>query len=1495
MSSSKAPAQNVPGEFQESARYPELPEYSGSTFKADKGYHIPSVKLDNIDILTGHENYEDWSEAMTIVFDAMMVTEIVIDGLSPPEDAENDELVTFKRLKSQSLLVLIQMISKPILTTVAKKRDPHLIWVHLRDTYHRDTAFSFVQQIMTFTSLPSTYDSDKPIGDFIERFDTEWNRLTNLAAGSNDTYRRKFYDFLEQDKAKRDFLLGFLVNHHQNVVDNLTTKDDLSYSDVVQRMRSLSTNTDGSSSTVAFKVQATKKPYKKSSDFKRPTTSGSGNHTPEGRKECTYCKKHSPGNQLGHLWHECRRLKAKNEEKKKESSAKVAREDNSDHALASTVSNPSVTHTWIFDTGASSHMTRNKELFTQLSPIRRNVKIGDSTRLQAQGKGTVILNCVLPDGSISSLRLNEVLYVPDLDCSLFSWLAVRNLNKGFTMVDDGIKGIEIKQNENLVLWAEKHGNLFYIPEPLDVANVADFQHWHQSFGHAAPSALRHKEYYSDGHLLPTPPNNFHCETCSLSKSTHSVPASVTKRATRKLELIHSDLSGRFPNDSLTKKRYYMTLVDDFTRATWVYCLKNKSDAVNCIIDFVTLIERQTNTTILRFRTDNGGEYVNNTLQTFFKNHGILHETTPAYNHESNGVAERLNRTLQTMMRAMLINLDKRLWEEAIYWAVYLKNRLHHSAVKNRTPYEAFRDEKPSIQHLHPFGSECYVHIPTERRPPGSKLLPRAEKGIFVGYPNDSIHLLKIYFPTRNKIQISPSRDVSFAPSISEGAATTSHPQNAPLPPTIPPNANPQLPPTTDVNVPLNNNETYPHTKHWQDWCLRNPVKALEMYNNGHPRVYEALNPILAARANSDITSSSISSTNHSSSLNDSQSSTGTVAPPSNSNLQVAIRNPQGFDPNDYERFSQMSIDTPSSSQNQRIQLAQQQVTTRAGRVVQQPDRYGFQHQPPLAPVQHNFVNYREITNTEDSDSDDSDDIAATTYALKATSNPMEPKSYHHALRGPNSDDWKAAMDDELHSLKKNKTWIIVDEPKGRKVINCMWVFRLKYDSSGNIERYKARLVARGDSQIAGADYDELFAPVVRFDSLRLLLAISASKKWRPRQLDVKTAFLYGILKEEIYMRLPEGSRIPGKVCKLLRCLYGLKQSPREWYARLTDYLLPYGFAIAVFDPCVMIHESGNLFIAIYVDDITVFGPSDDLTERIISALKTEFEVKDLGPLHWLLGIKIDFTDTAITLSQETYIDKILDKFGMTDCNSVSTPLDKNMTLREGSKEQQIDNISLYQQIIGSLMYAVTGTRPDLAYTVTHLSQFSSSPTQEHLQAAKRVLRFLKGSRSQTLSYRYGQPLFLEAYCDASHGNCLDSRRSFWGYIFQLGTATISWRCRRQKSVTTSTAEAEYMSLSNTAKHHLWTMRALKELLKDFIPEAIRCDNTGAIDISENHRINDRSKHIDIHYHFVRELVEAGTITVLHIDGKDNLADVCTKALPKDILDHLCPPIFGSDK
>ena len=340
-------------------------------------------------------------------------------------------------------------------------------------------------------------------------------------------------------------------------------------------------------------------------------------------------------------------------------------------------------------------------------------------------------------------------------------------------------------------------------------------------------------------------------------------------------------------------------------------------------------------------------------------------------------------------------------------------------------------------------------------------------------------------------------------------------------------------------------------------------------------------------------------------------------------------------------------------------------------------------------------------------------------------------------------------------------------------------------------------------------------------------------------------------------------------------------------------LIPYGFDFSTFDPCVLVHESGQLFIAIYVDDLTLFGPQGDFMEQTIELLKTEFKVSDMGLLHYLLGIQIEYKDDGIHLSQTAFIDKILKRFSMEDCNPVSTPLDPNNHLRAAQDGDERVNATAYQQINGSVGYLVTGTRADLSFTTTFLTQFNSDPIKAHMGAAKRVLRYLKGTRTKALVYPWGAPLVLTGFCDASYGNCLDTRRSFSAYVFRLGGSTIAWRCRKQRSVAHSTCEAEYMALALATKQFIWFRRGLHQLVNSSIPMAICTDSTAAIDLANNPKLNDASKHIDIAYHFTRERVEDGTLTLLHIPSADNLADICTKALPRPSHDHLCTEIFST--
>lgn len=1144
------------------------------------------------------------------------------------------------------------------------------------------------------------------------------------------------------------------------------------------------------------------------------------------------------------------------------------------------VSSPLDSQHWIFDTGATSHMTSNADLFQTFTPVRGNVKLADKTCIPYTGSGTVILQCLVGNGKVFKLRLNRVLLVPDLGKSLFSWRAVKSLGK-YVLIDDGILCLKRKSDNICVLETTDRNKAFFLNLSTSdqQASVAEsYEFWHSALGHPAPTTLKTTDIYEDGSLIPSIPKDFTCSICQLAKSKHSVPKPVTSKTTQRFELIHSDICGPFPYESLGGSKYFLTLIDDFTRFSKIYFLKTKSQTAPTIQLFITEIERQYDTKVKRLRSDNGGEYVTQELKEFLQSQGIIHEFSPAYSSESNGIAERYNQSIETIARCMMMKVPEHqhLWAEAIGTAAYLKNRLPHAALGGKTPYELFHNKRPTIHHLRPFGSIGFAHIPEDQRPSGSKLLPRATQVILVGYASNS-RLFRLYDAENDFIFVS--RDVKFPSqttesSLHQNSQQLTNPTNDTAIPTASSFLNP--PPTTSVLIPHAQNETWSYDQ-WLDWANLNQSACAQLLQDGHKKLNELLqleiiHPEIRPRG---------TPYNHPE-IPPYYGSTSTDADLPIPQHQVSENTPMP----DY-------LDGPpnsSSSSNQQPTSHEQQVVTRYGRVVNPPGNWW---QAPTKPLQDAIDASRNDYVLEDISEQRNEFDESILEAQDETLDPEEPASYNRATTGTDSQMWKSAINAEMDALMRNKTWEVVPRPDNRKIVDSRWVFKIKRLANGEIDKYKARVVAKGFSQIQGIDFDETYAPVVRFDSLRLLLAIAAIQQWKPRQLDVKAAFLYGTLNEEIYMRLPDGYREDGKVAKLKKCIYGLKQSPREWYSRLTTLLKSNNFEITNFDPCVFRHTTKQFLIAVYVDDLSLYGPSGPLMESTISLLKNEFEVTDLGHIHWLLGIQIEFTSRGIELSQSAYIDKVLSRFKMSDCHPTVLPIDPNTRLSMGQPVGS-EQTRVYQSMMGSLNYAVTGTRPDLAYTVTYMSQFSSSPSEEHISTAKRILRYLKGTKDLRLIFPWQEAIILEGYSDADFGNCLDTRRSISGNIFRLGNATISWRSKKQKNTATSTCEAEYLALSLATKQFLWLNNALKEL--NVLPaiSAIHCDNKAAIDIATNHRSSDRSKHIDVHFHFVREHVENGTINLLQIPSAQNLADICTKGLPSVTLKKLRNEIFNQN-
>jgi hypothetical protein len=501
-----------------------------------------------------------------------------------------------------------------------------------------------------------------------------------------------------------------------------------------------------------------------------------------------------------------------------------------------------------------------------------------------------------------------------------------------------------------------------------------------------------------------------------------------------------------------------------------------------------------------------------------------------------------------------------------------------------------------------------------------------------------------------------------------------------------------------------------------------------------------------------------------------------------------------------------------------------------------------------------------------------------------------PKSFQDIRGRPDADEWYKACDQEIMSLHKHGTWTLVNStPAQSQTLGSLWVFRIKYYADGSIAKYKAQLVARGSFQILGIHFNETEAPVAKHTSLRLLLSIAASEDMEIHQADVDTAFLIPPIEEEVYMRQPPGYASTPQVCKLNKCIYGLKQSNRQWNKTINGFLSRHGFVASRADPCIYIRKAehgGRAYIGLYVDDLVLVTEDMEAMNKLKRDLKSEYSIKDLGEINYLLGfeIKRNRASRTLLLHQTGYIRTMLEEYNMLSCNPVKTPMDPNVLLDSSMCPQTEDDKEKmksvpYQAAVGSLLYAALGTRPDIATAVGVVSRFSSNPGPTHWTAVKRIFRYLRGTPNYGITLG-GQDTELNGYSDADWAGDVSTRKSTSGYVFFCGNSPISWRSRLQKTVALSTCEAEYQALSDSTKEAVW----LRILMQDLnypvkAPTLIKGDNQGSIALIHSNKHHDRIKHMAVRRLFVRDQVDAKEITVTYCNTKDMVADIMTKALP----------------
>jgi hypothetical protein len=1083
-------------------------------------------------------------------------------------------------------------------------------------------------------------------------------------------------------------------------------------------------------------------------------------------------------------------------------------------------SSPSDTErdTWLLDSGATDHMTFDAKDFTQTSlPKRTNIANANGVISPVTGAGTVILT--------PTLQLPNTLLVPSLSHKLLSVSQVTSDLNCIVLMYPTFCLIQDILTKEIIGRGTKRGGLYYMDD-FSVGRAHHMQHsvgvkereiwlWHRRLGH--PSFVYMKHLFPDlfSHLQHS---NFQCETCILAKSHRvSYPLRLNKKDTP-FSLIHSDVWGPSPITTVSGFRWFVLFVDDCTRMTWLYLLKHKDEVFGVFKSFHVMVTTQFSAKVQVLRSDNGGEYVNHQFHDYFQQHGILHETSCPQTPQQNGIAERKNRHILETARALLIgaHAPPRYWADAVTTSVHLLNRMPSKMLGFQTPLQALA---------------AYVPLPTVLMLPPrvfgcvayvhlhknqrTKLDPCARRCFFLGY---AFHQkgYKCYDPTSNRTYVS--MDVTFMET------ETYFPPNSPF-----------------------QGETGKEESKWMelDWPGLDEVNVEPMQSVCVPQAPEQ-QVVCVPQAPEQ------QAVNHE------------AAPEQQAVNHEAVVSFPSIVPEDPTPENDPEV----SSLNANI------IDSPAGYVLphrhnrgKPPSRYSpdIEERRSRYPIA-NYVSTKELTEP------------LKTFMHEISTHHV-PTRVEEAMEDPK---WTQAIKEEMEALMKNKTWNLVPLPRGKKTVGCKWVFSIKHKADGSIERYKARLVAKGYTQTYGVDYQETFSPVAKLNTVRVLLSLAVNLDWPLHQFDVKNAFLHGDLEEEVYMDIPPGYSVTtgtNEVCKLQRALYGLKQSPRAWFGRFSLAMKKYGFKQSDSDHTLFLKRQQGKVTAliVYVDDMIITGDDREEISRLQRQLASEFEMKNLGGLKYFLGIEVARSNQGIFLSQRKYILDLLFEVGLLECKPVDTPIVQNHKLGIYPDQKPADK-GRYQRLVGKLIY-LSHTRPDIAYAVSVVSQFMHCPSEEHMEAVTRILKYLKSSPGKGLMFSKNDHLEVEGYTDADWAGNISDRKSTSGYFTFVGGNLVTWRSKKQKVVALSSAEAEFRGMAKGLCELLWLKRLLTEI--GFAPTSemnLFCDNKAAIDISHNPIQHDRTKHVEVDRHFIKHNLKTKIVQFPFVKSEDQLADILTKAV-----------------
>jgi hypothetical protein len=849
--------------------------------------------------------------------------------------------------------------------------------------------------------------------------------------------------------------------------------------------------------------------------------------------------------------------------------------------------------------------------------------------------------------------------------------------------------------------------------------------------------------------------------------------------------------GKMGETSIGGANYILTIVDEATRFVAAQPIKTKDVASDILMHMINRWERITRQKVVYIRSDRGGEFTVGKLQKEFGERGITPEWTVSYSPESNGMAERANRTIQERVRSMMCDAGtpNELWGECCVYAAHLIN-LTPSAGIDVTPHEAFYGERPNVSYLRAFGCIAYVHIPKKLR--ASKLEPKDVQGVFLG-----VNVRTKTYRVLLEGKVKEARDV-ICDETKRGWAELFR----------------------DVEFDFNSSSNYTLARG------EDPSEGPESAGNTD------LDYRLPSHTDDD---------------------------------GYQVDDVDGFSSDEDPAF--MEDDSSGSQPGGSAHGSTGASAAAPGSTATPPRRYPLRDRRPA-------------------------ERFSPSAGYAALAEPIaEPKSYREAVSGPQAEQWQQAMRDEVDALMANGTYTVTDLPTGAKALPSKWVYKVKYAPDRSIERFKARLVVGGHRQVDGIDYGEVFAPVGRFQSLRTLLAAAASRNQELGAIDISNAFLNAELRIPVYMRMPEGYGAGGgngngnTVWRLHKTLYGLKQSPKEWYDLLAASLGDIGLECCPYDQALWRikpeGDHGGIYMLHWVDDLLIATDSEAAMTGIKTKILSKFKGRDLGNATSYLNMLIsrDRPSCTLKLSQPNHIHDFLALINLVECKPRDVPMTVGAdftAMHEGDKP--FAEITLYQRAVGALMYISSCTRPDLSYAASCLARHMSKPAERHWQQLKCVGRYLSATKDFGITFGPAAGGLI-GFVDSDFAGDRDTRRSRTGYVFMLCSGPISWQSKLQSVVAISTAEAEYVAGAHAAREAVWLRRVACFLgvpTTDALP--VNIDNQAALHMATNGSDSARTKHIDVAHHFLREAVAKGAIRMVYIATEDNPADIFTKAL-----------------